>query len=309
MKLNRTSNIENKPKFLKFTLLWILVYIVFLIVGHSSHGSNALLYLLIIPIFLNEQIYKFLKQKINAKYFKILFSLMMCLFLFIVMSFKSASEESYLVNYLNENKTKVYTEIVNNINNKKYDEAINEAKKYNGANDQNLSNYIKIATERKNKEIELKQIEEQNKIKAEEIAKAQKQKELWLETIKNDGKLNVGLVISDMAEAYNGLLKLEPNNPQYIKRGAYWNEENNKQIKHNELVKKRFYDSVYQLRKYLKDNMNDPNSLEIIKESYFDQVDNILIKIEYTGKNKFNGTVREELLAKVNLETGKITIQ
>ena len=112
-----------------------------------------------------------------------------------------------------------------------------------------------------------------------------------------------------MAEAYNGLLKLEPNNPQYIKRGAYWNEENNKQIKHNELVKKRFYDSVYQLRKYLKDNMNDPNSLEIIKESYFDQVDNILIKIEYTGKNKFNGTVREELLAKVNLETGKITIQ
>lgn len=307
-------------KFYKFTLCWLLLYIFILFpLSYSLYGSNIILFLLIIPIIFNKLLFNKIESKINQKKFKILFSFIMLFLFLIIIILKNVTKEEYFINNFKENKISIYNSIVNNINNKKYDEAIKEAQLYEKIEDTNIQNYIQIAKERQEKDIQLKKIAEDN-IKNEELRRKikmqkdkenlelAKQKQLWLDTIKNDEKLNVGIVISDMAEAYTGLLKLEPNDPRYIKRAAYWNKENNEQKEHKMLMEKTFSESTYKLKKYLKDNLKDPDSLTIRKEVYYDQIDNILVEIEYTAKNSFNATVRETLLAKVNLKTGKITI-
>lgn len=65
------------------------------------------------------------------------------------------------------------------------------------------------------------------------------------------------------------------------------------------------------LVKYVKDNMNDPESFEHVKTNYWDngKSDTIIIKMTYRGKNAFGGVVTESVraVAKISGELISVT--
>ncbi|MES2516080.1 MAG: hypothetical protein V4580_18135 [Bacteroidota bacterium] len=59
------------------------------------------------------------------------------------------------------------------------------------------------------------------------------------------------------------------------------------------------------LTKYVKDNMNDPDSYEHVETKYYDMKDHLIIITKFRGANSLGGKVLNSLKAKVDLE-GKI---
>lgn len=80
-------------------------------------------------------------------------------------------------------------------------------------------------------------------------------------------------------------------------------EELNKNRK--ELIEKQFseYDGSHRgLEKYVKDNMNDPDSYDHIETRFLDKGDFILVVTKFRGANAFGGKVINTVSAKVDLE-------
>ena len=56
------------------------------------------------------------------------------------------------------------------------------------------------------------------------------------------------------------------------------------------------------VEKYIKDNMNDPDSYEHEKTTYLETPNYLVVTTKYRGKNKFGGLVLQESMFKVNYE-------
>lgn len=56
------------------------------------------------------------------------------------------------------------------------------------------------------------------------------------------------------------------------------------------------------LTKYIKDNMNDPDSYEHIETKYYDMNDHLIVITKFRGTNSFGGKVLNAIKAKVDLE-------
>ena len=72
-----------------------------------------------------------------------------------------------------------------------------------------------------------------------------------------------------------------------------------------EIVKKPIYKRKWFLitvEKYIKDNMNDPDSYEHVKTTYLETPNYLVVTTKYRGKNKFGGLVLQESMFKVNYE-------
>jgi hypothetical protein len=61
----------------------------------------------------------------------------------------------------------------------------------------------------------------------------------------------------------------------------------------------------YNLEKYVKDNMNDPDSYQHIETRYSDEGEYLLVATKFRGNNAFGGKVINYITAKVSLH-GKI---
>jgi hypothetical protein len=72
-----------------------------------------------------------------------------------------------------------------------------------------------------------------------------------------------------------------------------------------EYVEKHFskWDGSHRgVERYIKDNMNDPDSYEHVKTTYLESPDYLVVTTKYRGKNKFGGLVLQENMFKVNYE-------
>ncbi len=86
-------------------------------------------------------------------------------------------------------------------------------------------------------------------------------------------------------------------------------EELNKNRK--ETIEKQFsaYDGSHRgLEKYIKDNMNDPDSYDHIETRFADKGDYILVMTKFRGANAFGGKVINAVTAKVDFEGNVIEI-
>jgi hypothetical protein len=72
-----------------------------------------------------------------------------------------------------------------------------------------------------------------------------------------------------------------------------------------EYVEKHFskWDGSHRgVERYIKDNMNDPDSYEHVKTTYLESPEYLVVTTKYRGKNKFGGLVLQENIFKVNYE-------
>jgi len=78
-----------------------------------------------------------------------------------------------------------------------------------------------------------------------------------------------------------------------------------KKISRKEIIEKSFsaWDGAHiKLKEYVKENMNDPESFEALKTNYWDHDSNIVVKMEFTGKNAYGGKVRQTVMAACNID-------
>ena len=66
--------------------------------------------------------------------------------------------------------------------------------------------------------------------------------------------------------------------------------------------------SHYRLEKYIKDNLNDPDSYKHVETRCIDKGDYLVVITKYRGKNAFGAVVTEIMTAKVDLSTNNIEI-
>lgn len=314
--------------FKKFTLIWAAIWIFILMVYYIPDGFSGFLHYMFVLFSLSLIIISpFLYHKIKTKFplnisiYKFLFSIPLVILLIIYIGISTSAKKSAEDKYFNNNKIAIYNNIVNNINKKSYDEAINEANKYSKYNDVNIENYIKIAKQRKeiekqnqekinaeriNNELKIEKQKEEQKKKEERIKYLKSNEASWLNTIKDDGKSNIGFVIKDMAAAYEGLLELYPDNKKYQERGKYWIDANNEEIKHQKDINDTYNNHIYKLKRLLEKSMKNPDSLDIVDERYYDHIDEITIEITYRATNSFNAVVTDKMLARINLHTQEV---
>lgn len=79
-----------------------------------------------------------------------------------------------------------------------------------------------------------------------------------------------------------------------------------------ETIEKQFsaYDGSHRgLEKYIKDNMNDPDSYDHIETRFLDKGDYILVMTKFRGKNAFGGKVINTITAKVDLDGNVIEVE
>lgn len=62
------------------------------------------------------------------------------------------------------------------------------------------------------------------------------------------------------------------------------------------------------LERYIKKNMNDPDSYEHIETNYWDMKDHLVVMTKFRGKNAFGGKVINTVKAKVDLQGNVIEI-
>lgn len=284
--------------------------------------------------------------KSSKKIFEILLSLILIFLLISYTKISNSFKITENLNLYNTNKMNIYKQIVDDINKEYYIDATSKIERYKKYNDPNLEYYEKIVKQRKEifdkkqniiKQEEEKKKEEERKkqekedekkrnIAKEESIRMEKEADLaileeekqlhiqylksqeneWKMIIKDDGKTNVSFVIKDMAEAYEGLLELYPDNKQYQKRGKYWIDFNNEEIKHQQNIENVYNSKIKFLRKYLKENMKNPRSLDIVSEKYYDHIDEITIEIIYRATNSYNATITDKMLTRINLHTNEI---
>lgn len=314
--------------FTKFISIWSVIWFLILFIYYIPEGFKGFLHYVFIVLMLclvisSPFLYNKIRSKIslNPSIFKGLFSLPLIFLLIIYIGISTSAKKSAEYKYFIDNKIAIYNSIVNNINKKLYDEAIEEGDKYQKYNDSNINNYIKIAKQRKeiakqnqdkidaerraNEAIIEKENEEQKK-KDERIKYLKNNEPAWLNTIKDDGKTNVSFVIKDMAAAYEGLLELYPDNQKYQERGKYWIDFNNEQIKHQKDIENAYSANISSIRKYLRNHMKNPDSLDIVSEKYYDHIDEITIEIIYRATNSYNATITDKMLTRINLHTKEI---
>lgn len=87
--------------------------------------------------------------------------------------------------------------------------------------------------------------------------------------------------------------------------------ENQKIAARKEKILKQFssWDNSHKnLKRWIKDNMNDPKSFEHVKTTYTDKGDYLLIYMNYRGKNSFGATVLQTTIAKVDLDGNILSV-
>lgn len=101
----------------------------------------------------------------------------------------------------------------------------------------------------------------------------------------------------------NTIILLIPDEKQEI--------ENRKIAARKEQILKQFSwdDSHRNLKRWIKENMNDPKSFEHVKTTYTDKGDYLLVYMNYRGKNAFGATVLQTTIAKVDLDGNVLSIQ
>ena len=102
----------------------------------------------------------------------------------------------------------------------------------------------------------------------------------------------------------NTVMMFKPNEKQDI--------ENKKLAARKEKILKQFssWDNSHRnLKRWIKDNMNDPKSFEHVKTTYTDKGDYLLVYMNYRGKNAFGATVLQTTIAKVDLDGNILSIQ
>nr|NQU93701.1 hypothetical protein [Bacteroidota bacterium] len=62
------------------------------------------------------------------------------------------------------------------------------------------------------------------------------------------------------------------------------------------------------LTRYIKNNMNDPDSYEHIETKYWDMVDHLVVLTRFRGENPFGGKVINSIKAKVDLQGSVLEI-
>ena len=89
------------------------------------------------------------------------------------------------------------------------------------------------------------------------------------------------------------------------------NREVNETKSRKELIDKQFsgWDGSHRgLTKYIKENMNDPDSYEHIETRFMDRGDHIFVATKFRGANAFGGKVVSVISAKVDVEGTVIEI-
>jgi len=156
-------------------------------------------------------------------------------------------------------------------------------------------------------DIELKKINSIAKNELAEIRKSEKTKQLLTEL--------KGVPSSEYEKnknLYQQLIKLHPSNKKYQDKVAAYSGkiEKEKQRKlaveaRKKQIEKQFsaWDGSHRnLERVIKKAMNDPDSYEHDKTTYWDKGDHLVVKTTYRGKNAFGGVVRNYVTAKVNLD-------
>mgnify|MGYP001168860664 CR=1 FL=1 len=111
---------------------------------------------------------------------------------------------------------------------------------------------------------------------------------------------------------YQQLLSMHPENEKYKKKVTFYSEkvkEKRQQQIAAEARKKKIESqfsawdgSHYNLERFIKNAMNDPDSYEHAETVYWDQGDHIVVRTIYRGKNTFGGVVKNFVKAKVSLD-------
>ncbi len=104
-------------------------------------------------------------------------------------------------------------------------------------------------------------------------------------------------------------LAIAPKLREEAEKIAEISREQVKRIQREESIKKQFSEwngAHIILEKYVKSEMNDPDSYEHVETVYWDRDDYLLVQMKFRGNNAFGGKVINLITVRCNISTGQI---
>lgn len=310
-----------------FSVFLVLLGFLFLIdaltpinAGTLSKSMSSII-IIICGFLINPSFIKYMKNKnilliINNKKYILLTFFIIALITFNLGDFLKNKEAEELIlkdkiSLYQNNKTEIISIINNFINNKEYENAITEIKKYSYIKDEKLDILFKKA------KIQM-QLDTQSQMQKEHFEnEKQKQKILLNELyeklpliseddhLKNIRTLEMIEEIEPLSVANKSILENHKEKQKVI------DELDRKKKEREDLISSYFsaWDgSCYILEKFIKNNMNDPDSYKHVETRYIEKGDYLIVRTKYRGKNAFGGTVTNHAAIKIDLVDKKITV-
>jgi len=241
---------------------------------------------------------------------------------FIVLGVIGVYQNKVQTEYFSEHREEILTAVRADFEAERYDAVITTASKYSMVADPELER-LREDAERLKKEKRVATLRSEIAGTSDLAVKQQKLEEL-LNLVPTDAdarktlaeikipRLKEQLESSDLSvdrriQLVEELAELEPGNDS-------WQE----QLSDLRATKKRRDDIEEQfsawdgshraLTKYVKEQMNDPDSFEHVETKYWDMKDHLIVSMTFRGKNAFGGTVKNIVKAKVSLDGKQLTI-
>jgi len=199
---------------------------------------------------------------------------------------KAARLQQENIDYFNANREQIISHIKSTITQKDYQTAISQSNKYLVSGDKEL---VQLNTQAKNNLSAIqteKLLAELKSVSTEEYEKNRR--------------------------LYQQLLNMHPDNELYKNKVTFYSrkikEEKEKQIAaeaRKKKIKSQFsaWDGSHRnLKRVIKESMNDPDSYKHVETVYWDRGDHLIVKTTFRGKNAFGGVVKNAVTAKVSLD-------
>jgi len=192
--------------------------------------------------------------------------------------------------YFESNREKIISSVKNAFMDEDYQKVVDQSKKYLFLGDKELLKW----NEQAKKELADLKFEKETKRIIAEIN----------EVPSND--------YQRLKQLYEDLSKMYPDNEDYKKKINYCalrlKKEKERQAvadAREESIDDQFskYDGSHRnLTRFIKENMNDPDSYDHVKTVYWDRDDYLIVETTFRGKNAFGAVVKNSVKAKVSLE-------
>lgn len=205
-----------------------------------------------------------------------------------------------VIEYFRENRTQIIKSVQESYESQKYENVIQNYKKYTVANDPVLNDILSkseaIIAQKEKADLDAKkkqEIAEQTAVILSDLTKVPS----------HEFQINKDL--------YQKLLELNPDTKKYQDKVDFYSKKIDAQLAKNKaaeqrkkLIKSQFSSwdgSHIQLTKMIKETMNDPDSYKHDKTVYWDKGDHIIVKTIFRGRNAFGGIVKNSVRAKFDL--------
>jgi len=200
------------------------------------------------------------------------------------------------IEYFKNNRSSILTQIHDQYQKGKYQEAVSIAKKYLASNDP-----------------QLRALYEKSKAVVDQIRREKREKEILAQLKRIPAR-----EYEKNKNLYAELISLRPENARYKQKHAYYSRKLKEQQEKERLARERqkriksqfsaWNGAHRNLEKVIKKLMNDPDSYKHVETVYWDMGDYLIVQTTFRGKNAFGGIVTNSVKAKVDLDGNVLQI-